>query len=1080
MPDRDQKLFNAFLDGCPYPHAFLNKDLVFVRVNDKFARLFGYDASKMSGLNCAKFLPPDIRNKILDAIRTKSMCIADESSEISSIKPNFHSSDRRWEISPLSDIKGEIEFLQISVKDGARIRPKDGEVRTVGEKFEASSIDSPTAVDGEIAKRKEAAEIPGEYQQRLELALRGGDLGFWDWDLRTGGAIVNDRWMEMLEIKLPGNWISFADFAEMIHIDDKAMVNERVAAHLEGRTPFYNAEVRMFTKSGKLKWIDSRGQIFERDAEGKPVRIVGTHLDITERKVSEERINRLNRVYSVLSGINEAIVRIRDEHRLYERSCQIAVEKGGFRMAWVGMIDENSGIVKAICSAGIVEGYLDSVQISGRDDSIGRGPTGICIREGHFSICADFMNDSRMEPWREEALKRGYRSSAAFPLRKGDKVVGSFTLYSGEEGFFNEEEIQLLNSLAEDISFAVEFLRVEQQRRQAEVERDLLFNYSIDLFCVAGFDGFFKQMNPAWEKTLGWTTAELTSKPWLEFVHPEDIQSTNHAFADLKNGKSVFLYENRYLCRDGSYRRISWNVIPLVNEQILFCVARDVTEQKRAEDIIRLAGTYNRSLIEASLDPLVTIGPDGKITDVNRATEVSTGLTRNELIGTDFSNYFTDPDWARAGYQEVFREGTVRDYALELKHVDGHTTPVLYNASRYLDEASAVIGVFAAARDVTERKKAEDQIRRAGAYNRSLIEASLDPLVTIGPDGKITDVNSATEATTGLSRDQLIGTDFCNYFTDPDKARAGYLEVFREGTVRDYALDLKHTDGHITPVLYNASLYLDETGAVIGIFAVARDVTKLKLVEERVRRLYEELELRVIERTAQLEASNKELESFSYSVSHDLRAPLRAIDGFCRLLIEDHRDKLDAEGKRYLEVIRKNTQDMGQLIEDLLSIARIGRQELQRSAINMRGLAQEVFDNLKTAISGRVPDFATVAMPDARGDRMLMRLVLTNLLSNAIKFSQPREDARIEIGGRVEENENVYYVKDNGVGFDMQYAGKLFGIFQRLHRKEEFEGTGVGLAIVHRIMSKHGGRVWAEGKVDEGATFYIALPKTGE
>ncbi len=283
----------------------------------------------------------------------------------------------------------------------------------------------------------------------------------------------------------------------------------------------------------------------------------------------------------------------------------------------------------------------------------------------------------------------------------------------------------------------------------------------------------------------------------------------------------------------------------------------DITERKKAEAALRLAGAYNRSLIEASLDPLVTIGPDGKITDVNASTEAATGLSRSEIIGRDFSDYFTDPEMARAGYEQVFREGSVRDYPLELRHRDGRVIPVLYNASVYRDETGKVVGVFAAARDITERKKAEAALRLAGAYNRSLIEASLDPLVTIGPDGKITDVNASTEAATGLSRNEIIGTDFSDYFTSPELARAGYEQVFREGQVRDYPLELRHRDGRVIPVLYNASVYRDQRGEVIGVFAAARDITERKKAEAALKELNETLEQRVAERTAELSESEE-------------------------------------------------------------------------------------------------------------------------------------------------------------------------------------------------------------------------------
>ncbi len=198
------------------------------------------------------------------------------------------------------------------------------------------------------------------------------------------------------------------------------------------------------------------------------------------------------------------------------------------------------------------------------------------------------------------------------------------------------------------------------------------------------------------------------------------------------------------------------------------------TEELQSTNIeLESAGDYNRSLIEVNIDPLVTIGPDGKITDVNNSTELATGYARDELIGTDFSDYFTEPEKASEGYELVFQEGFVRDYPLEIQHKDGHTTPVLYNASVYRDEDGKVIGVFAAARDITERKKAEEEVKQASKYNRSLIEASVDPLVTIGPDGQITDVNNSTELATGYARDEFIGTDFSDYFTEPEKAAMG-------------------------------------------------------------------------------------------------------------------------------------------------------------------------------------------------------------------------------------------------------------------------------------------------------------------
>jgi signal transduction histidine kinase len=243
---------------------------------------------------------------------------------------------------------------------------------------------------------------------------------------------------------------------------------------------------------------------------------------------------------------------------------------------------------------------------------------------------------------------------------------------------------------------------------------------------------------------------------------------------------------------------------------------------------------------------------------------------------------------------------------------------------------------------------------------------------------------------------------------------------------------------------------------------------------ERVKGQALELEAKVRERTAELESANQDLSSFSYSVSHDLRSPLRAVDGYARMLEEDYASKLDDEGRRLLGVVRDSSRQMGQLIDDLLAFSRLGRQAVVKQSLDMTALAREVIDELR---SGSAAHVALAALPAAHADRALIKQVWINLVGNALKYSAKRVAPHIEIGAREEAAENVYWVRDNGAGFDMRYAGKLFGVFQRLHRSDEFEGTGVGLAIVQRVVARHGGRVWAEGRPDEGACFSFCLPR---
>jgi PAS domain S-box-containing protein len=372
----------------------------------------------------------------------------------------------------------------------------------------------------------------------------------------------------------------------------------------------------------------------------------------------------------------------------------------------------------------------------------------------------------------------------------------------------------------------------------------------------------------------------------------------------------------------------------------------------------------------------------------------------------------------------------------------------------------AVIILFVAVilKNQNVRKQLTIKEKQVSSYARSLIEASLDPLVTISPEGKILDVNGASILATGVERDRLIGTNFSNYFTQPLEAEKGYHQVFEKGFVSDYPLTIKHQDGSSIDVLYNASVYKDEEGNVLGVFAAARNVTKSKKAEE------------------ELHAVNKELEGFTYSVSHDLRAPLRAINGFSRILIEDYTPILDEEGIKTLNSILSNSKRMGELIDDLLAFSRLGRKEVTMIEINMNGLVkaareEEMLDN-KSDI-----EFVVHELLPAKGQQALIKQVWVNLISNAIKYSKYNTKTKIEIGSSYKNNMVQYFISDIGAGFDMKYYDKLFGVFQRLHSNEEFEGTGIGLAIIKKIINRHGGKVWAESEVNKGTTFYFTLPK---
>jgi PAS domain S-box-containing protein len=360
-------------------------------------------------------------------------------------------------------------------------------------------------------------------------------------------------------------------------------------------------------------------------------------------------------------------------------------------------------------------------------------------------------------------------------------------------------------------------------------------------------------------------------------------------------------------------------------------------------------------------------------------------------------------------------------------------------------------------------------------YNRNLIETALDPLVTIGSDGKITDVNKATELVTGYSREELVGTDFADYFTNPVEAKAGYQQVFQQGIVRDYPLEIKHKYGSITPVLYNASVYKDEFGEVIGVFAAARDITERKEAEKQLRKYRDNLEEQVELRTEELAKSNADLKQFAYVASHDLREPLRMITSFLQLLERRYKDQLDEDANKFIGFAVDGAKRLDIMIMDLLEYSRVANHETQFTDVNLEQVIDRILTNLSILIDENSAHITYDSLPTIQSDENLMVRLFQNLIENAIKY-RSEETPQIHVSAEKDDNQYVFSVKDNGIGIDPQHLERIFTIFKRLHPHEIYEGTGIGLAIAHRIVHQHGGEIWAESQPGKGTTFHFNVP----
>lgn len=575
----------------------------------------------------------------------------------------------------------------------------------------------------------------------------------------------------------------------------------------------------------------------------------------------------------------------------------------------------------------------------------------------------------------------------------------------------------------------------------------------------------------------------------------EGEQDTYDTIKPLFCGMEDVIYlESWQRRKDGEKRLLAWwcRVLRDENDQITGSLssARDITERKEAEEALRESERFFRSTLDGLSSHIAVVDDAGEIVLTNKAYRdfaerngiapgaVSEGI--NYLAVCDIAQG-EDSEEACAfaqGIREVL-SGKRPSFELEYpchspdeqRWFFGHITPLTGEGPRR---------VVVAHENITERKRAEEALINSEKKYRNIFENATEGIFQSTPKGRYISVNPAFARIGGYSSPEEMMESVSDiqkkmYVHQEDRARLLQL-LNKHDSVTHFEAEIRRGDNAIIWISMNVRAIRDEGGEITLLEGTIADITERKRAEEEIHRLNAELEQRVMERTAQLEAANKELEAFSYSVSHDLRAPLRAIDGFSHILMKEYTDRLDAEGVRLLNVIRTNTKHMDQLITDMLALSRVSKIELRRAGIDMAAMAHSTYQEIAPPEVLQRFIFSVAPLPEGHGDPVLLRHVWSNLLANAVKFTLPRDERQIDISGYKEQGMNIYAVRDTGVGFNPNYAHKLFGVFQRLHKSSEFEGNGVGLAIVQRIIHRHGGRVWAEGKINEGAAFFFSLP----
>ena len=652
--------------------------------------------------------------------------------------------------------------------------------------------------------------------------------------------------------------------------------------------------------------------------------------------------------------------------------------------------------------------------------------------------------------------------------------------------------------------FFTAHLRDITERLKAEASRHQLASVldgSTDFIGMCDTAGIPFYVNKAGLKMVGLDSLEQARQIHVrEFFFPEDQGLVTGKFfpsvlekgegeieirfRHFKTGAAMWMLYRVFALHDASGQRIG-----------LATVSRNISERKAAER----ATAHLAAIVRSSDDAIISKDLTGNVTSWNQGAERLFGYRADEMIGQPVVKLIP-PDRLeeeRHILGKISRGETVETYETVRRRKDGTDLHVSLTISPLFDAQGTVIGASKIARDITERVQQEsvlaqsrERLRQALQYQEAIVGNMGEGLYTVNREGLVVSMNHAAEKLFGWTKEELVGRKMhdVTHYKHPDGTPfpaedcAG-LQVLQKGiALLNHEDVFIRKDGTFFDVVYS-SAPIRSGDDITGLVVVFHDITEQKRADSILRdrdRALTAANDELNQQKAGLAEANKELQSFSYSVSHDLRAPLRTIDAYVRIVEEDHGPELNDEVRRCLGIIRKAAGQAGELIDDLLEFSRLSRIGMDFRATKMTELAREAAADLSLTQHQRTVDLTIGDLPQCIGDWRLLKLVWANLLSNAFKFTRTRPLVQVEVGWLPDDRRPdacVYYVKDNGVGFDMKYVHKLFGVFQRLHLKDEFEGTGVGLAIVQRIVQRHGGRVWAESKIDGGATFYFSLRK---
>jgi PAS domain S-box-containing protein len=968
-----------------------------------------------------------------------------------------------------------------------------------------------------ITDRKLAENELQKSEKRLREVQDMAQLGHWTWDIKTGNVEWSEEVFKIFHLE-PKEFKPHIDSIQALspwpedHERDKELIRRAIENHEKGD---YEQRFLRPDKSTGYYYSTFQGHY---DVKDNLVSIVGTVMDITERKRAEEALALQARIVTIFLTVSD------DE--MFNEVLKVVLDVMRSPFGVFGYLDEAGALVVPTMTRQI----WDKCQVPDKTIVFPRSTWGDsswprAIREKKLNYSNE---ESSKTPEGHVAVTR----HISLPLLFQGEVIGLLQVANKTEDY-TESDISTLKAIAklvapplsarlqreraekelqaanQQMEASNQQLRATEQQLEAGMERLAdaqtiarlgSWEWDAEKDVINGSDEFYRLFGVGNDQ-LG------TFQAFIDRLHPDDIEHVERDVQESLTKKALYDTEYRVRISEGDYRHIHARGKIFADDKgkpvRLVGTCLDITERKRAEEALNLS---QERLFFATEGAQIGIWNwdvvTGELIWSDRCKALF-GIRPDETMSYQrFSEALHPDDRDRTDKAVKDALDNHKDYNIDYRSLwpDGSIHWLAAKGRGYYDAAGKTMRMEGVVIDISERKRMEEELLKFNTKLEQMILERTRELQSAqeslqrqreeqqiifdsvpawifykDKENRFIRVNQAFSDVMGMSKEQLEGKAMIDLYPK-EQADAFWkddMKVVESGRPKRNIIESMDSPEGTLWVQTDKIPYRDAQGNIAGIIGCTIDITELKNAENKITKLNEQLN----EKIGQLEGVNKELEAFSYSVSHDLRAPLRAVDGYTRILLEDYESSLDDEGKRVCSVISEGARGMGRLIDDLLAFSRTGRTNMQYSDVNMTALAKAVFFELTTPENRKRVDFHVGQLPLAHGDPTLIKQVFMNLLSNAVKFSSKIKRAEINVDAEQIGEETVYTIKDNGAGFDMRYVEKLFGVFQRLHSTREFEGTGIGLAIVQRIIKRHGGRVWAEGKIDGGATFYFSFKK---